>query len=102
MPLLDRWEEGKEGRDEVKHPKAGKGGGGGKQCSINTCTWPPLSGRHNTVKIFTALLPLEWTADLLVKKFLSTVSTMTLQVRWFPDKQDNDYNVMNLLYCNGQ
>ena len=28
MPLLDRWEEGKEGRDEVKHPKAGKGGGG--------------------------------------------------------------------------
>ena len=26
MPLLDRWEEGMEGRDAVKHPKAGKKG----------------------------------------------------------------------------
>ena len=31
MPLLDRWEEGREGRDEVKHPKAGKREGGGGQ-----------------------------------------------------------------------
>ena len=35
MALLDRWEEG---RDKVKHPKAGKrgaGGGGGNSVNIN-------------------------------------------------------------------
>ena len=34
MALLDRWEEG---RDKVKHPKAGKrgGGGGGDIVNIN-------------------------------------------------------------------
>ena len=38
MALLDRWKEGREGRDKVKHPKAGKrgaGGGGGNSVNIN-------------------------------------------------------------------
>ena len=38
MPLLDRWEEGREGRDEVTDTQRLGKGGGGEQCSINTCT----------------------------------------------------------------
>ena len=41
MPLLDRWKEGREGRDEVKHPKAGKRGGG-EQCEHQLIHVPDL------------------------------------------------------------
>ena len=60
--------EGGEGRG--KTPKDWKKGR--QQCEPQLIpdpwTWPPLSGRHITVKIFTALLQLEWKADLLVRK----------------------------------
>jgi len=40
MPLLDRWEEGREGRDEVKHPKVRKRGG--EQCEPHLIHVPDL------------------------------------------------------------
>ena len=42
MALLDRWEEGREGRDKVKHPKAGKRGAGGEQCEHQLIHVPDL------------------------------------------------------------
>ena len=39
MALLDRWEEG---RDKVKHPKAGKRGGGGAHCEHQLIHVPDL------------------------------------------------------------